>query len=132
MDGERAEPGALVRRSALSLASIVSASLVVSAPCVWFATKDLNSVWWYFLLGVAWLSWGGLFVALEYGGYFVMRHYLARVLLWCERRAPWDYVGFLDAAVDRIFMRRIGGGYIFVHRMLMEYLAGGTSTAWER
>ena len=28
-----------------------------------------------------------------------------------------------DHCVDRIFLRRVGGGYIFVHRLLMEHFA---------
>jgi hypothetical protein len=28
--------------------------------------------------------------------------------------APFDY------AADRIFLRKVGGGYIFIHRMLMD------------
>ncbi len=36
---------------------------------------------------------------------------------------PWDYVRFLDYATDRIFLRRVGGGYIFVHRLLLEHFA---------
>jgi hypothetical protein len=36
---------------------------------------------------------------------------------------PWNYVGFLDYAADRIFLRKVDGGYIFIHRMLMEYFA---------
>jgi hypothetical protein len=30
---------------------------------------------------------------------------------------------FLDHHVDSIFLRRVGGGYIFVHRLLMEHFA---------
>ena len=30
---------------------------------------------------------------------------------------------FLDYCVDPIFLRRLGGGYIFVHRLLMEHFA---------
>ncbi len=26
-------------------------------------------------------------------------------------------------ATDRIFLRKVGGGYIFIHRVLMEYFA---------
>jgi len=26
-------------------------------------------------------------------------------------------------AADRIFLRKVGGGYIFIHRMVMEYFA---------
>ena len=32
-------------------------------------------------------------------------------------------VPFLDHCVDLIFLRRVGGGYIFIHRLLMEPFA---------
>mgnify|MGYP001266172194 CR=1 FL=1 len=32
-------------------------------------------------------------------------------------------ISFLDHCVDLIFLRRVGGGYIFVHRLLMEHFA---------
>jgi hypothetical protein len=37
--------------------------------------------------------------------------------------APWKYVEFLDDAADRILLRKVGGGYIFAHRLLMEWFA---------
>ena len=36
---------------------------------------------------------------------------------------PWDYAKFLDHAAERILLRKVGGGYIFIHRMLLEYFA---------
>jgi hypothetical protein len=33
------------------------------------------------------------------------------------------FFNFLDHCVDLIFLRRVGGGYIFVHRLLMEHFA---------
>jgi hypothetical protein len=36
---------------------------------------------------------------------------------------PWNYARFLDYAVDRIFLQKVGGGYIFIHRLLMEHFA---------
>ena len=42
--------------------------------------------------------------------------------------APWDYVRFLDHATKRIFLRKVGGGYIFIHRLLQDYFA----ELWER
>jgi hypothetical protein len=49
---------------------------------------------------------------------------------WCIRLilrhygyAPFQYTRFLDYAAERIFLRKVGGGYIFVHRMLLEYFA---------
>ena len=44
--------------------------------------------------------------------------YLAR-----NNLLPWRLVPFLDHCVDLIFLRRVGGGYIFVHRLLMEHFA---------
>jgi hypothetical protein len=37
---------------------------------------------------------------------------------------PRDYVRFLDYAAALIFLRKVGGGYIFVHRLVMEHFAG--------
>jgi hypothetical protein len=36
---------------------------------------------------------------------------------------PFNLVPFLDYAAERIFLRKVGGGYIFIHRYLMEYFA---------
>jgi hypothetical protein len=34
-----------------------------------------------------------------------------------------SHVKFLDYAAERILLRKVGGGYIFIHRMLLEYFA---------
>ncbi len=37
---------------------------------------------------------------------------------------PLDYVRFLDyAAKDLNFLQKVGGGYIFIHRILLEHFA---------
>jgi len=36
---------------------------------------------------------------------------------------PWNYPRFLDYAAKRILLRKVGGGYMFVHRLLLEYFA---------
>ena len=36
---------------------------------------------------------------------------------------PWNYVKFLDYAADRILLRKVGGGYMFIHRMMLEWFA---------
>jgi len=39
-------------------------------------------------------------------------------------RTPLNFVRFLDyAANDLNFLQKVGGGYIFIHRMLLEYFA---------
>jgi hypothetical protein len=32
-------------------------------------------------------------------------------------------VDFLDEAAERLFLRKVGGGYSFVHRRLQDYFA---------
>jgi hypothetical protein len=66
---------------------------------------------------------GGLLGGLSKGGAFCVQHWTTRLLLWCYGYTPRHYVDFLDYAAERIFLRKVGGGYIFVHRMLMEYFA---------
>ncbi len=74
--------------------------------------------------GGSFLAWVGFFFGLEKGGYFLLDHYLTRLLLWRRKRLPWNYVRFLDAAADRVLLRKVGSGYIFIHRMLLDYFAG--------
>jgi MFS family permease len=65
----------------------------------------------------------GLIAGLIGGGLFSLRHFVLRLVLGISGSAPFDYVSFLDYAVERLFLRKIGGGYIFTHHMLMEYFA---------
>ena len=70
---------------------------------------------------------GGLFFGVVSGFIFglraVIQHYNLRFHLWRTHTFPWKAQHFLDDAVDRIFLRRVGGGYSFVHRLLLNYLA---------
>jgi len=65
----------------------------------------------------------GLLVGLWYGGLDVIQHYSLRFLLTIIRYIPWNYSHFLDYAAERIFLRKVGGGYIFIHRLLMDHFA---------
>ena len=63
---------------------------------------------------------GGLGVGLIKGG---LRHLMLSHLLVRNGFAPWENATFLDYATERIFLRKVGGGYIFVHRLLQDYFA---------
>ncbi len=59
-----------------------------------------------------------------FGGLDVLNHYLLRWLLYLFGLAPLNYVHFLDyAAKDLNFLQKVGGGYIFIHRILLEHFA---------
>jgi membrane protein CcdC involved in cytochrome C biogenesis len=65
----------------------------------------------------------GSIFGMVFGGNSVIHHYTLRFTLRCKNLFPKNLVAFLDYATDRIFLRKVGGGYVFVHRMLMEYFA---------
>jgi hypothetical protein len=80
----------------------------------------MNSV-----LGVAWLValCGWLVIWAATGGLTLLRHYLLRGLLAKSQTFPWQARHFLDDATARVLLRRVGGGYGFVHRRLLDYFA---------
>ncbi len=65
----------------------------------------------------------GIIAASLYGGIDVIQHYTLRLMLWLQGTTPRHYIHFLDYAADRIFLQKVGGGYIFVHRLLLEHFA---------
>jgi hypothetical protein len=79
----------------------------------------------FFGLG-AWLQVGlfvGLIAMLGFGLGAFFQHFALRFWLWRTGSLPWDYPRFLDYAADRILLRKVGGGYIFIHRLLLDYFA---------
>lgn len=55
------------------------------------------------------------------GGLAVIQHAILRRLLARQSYLPWNLPRFLDHCADLVFLRKVGGGYIFVHRLLLEY-----------
>lgn len=70
-----------------------------------------------------------LFVGAIYGGSNVIKHYLLRLILWYKGKFPGACILFLDYAVGLVLVRKVGGGYIFTHRLLQEYFANHVSGA---
>ena len=70
---------------------------------------------------------GALLICMLTGGLAAFRHYIIRFLLWRSRMFPGIASQFLDDATARILLRRIGGGYSFVHRLLLDHLADATA-----
>ncbi|GAC1633059.1 MAG: hypothetical protein NVS4B11_34160 [Ktedonobacteraceae bacterium] len=64
-----------------------------------------------------------LSIGLVYGGVAFLQHLNLRLLFWFTRQMPWNYTRFLDYAAEHLLLRRVGGGYIFIHRFLLEYFA---------
>lgn len=57
------------------------------------------------------------------GGKAFLQHCIVRGVLALSGCAPWRYKSFLDTMTKRLFLRRNGSGYRFVHQLLRDYLA---------
>ncbi|MEM8808972.1 MAG: protein kinase [Cyanobacteria bacterium P01_G01_bin.38] len=71
-----------------------------------------------------WAASGLAFGFAAGGGEAVVKHGILRLMLWLSGKTPWNYAKFLNYAAERIFLQKVGGGYIFVHRLLLEHFAG--------
>lgn len=68
------------------------------------------------------LLFGGL-AALWHGGLDLVQHGVLRLTLYATGLGPLNFAQFLDYSNERIFLRRAGGGYIFISSLLMEHFA---------
>lgn len=63
----------------------------------------------------------GLFVAANFGGFPIVSHLALRLLLIFAKSVPLRLVFFLNCAVEQNLLYRVGGGYMFIHRLLRDY-----------
>lgn len=77
--------------------------------------------------GVIWGIMFGFIFGLMLGSslptLYLTMYYATLILIVYRGYLPFQLVPFLNHCVDLIFLRRVGGGYIFVHRLLMEHFA---------
>ncbi len=77
-------------------------------------------------LSIALLS--ALLIGLPNGGIACIQYEILQLLLRRAGSIPRQYRCFLDYAVERILLHKVGGGYIFVHRLLLEHFASSLAT----
>ncbi|GAB1822463.1 NACHT domain-containing protein [Herbidospora sp. RD11066] len=59
-----------------------------------------------------------------YGGRALAGYWLTRVMLTRDGVAPAVYARFFELAVARMLVHKVGGGWLFTHRLLLEHFAG--------
>jgi hypothetical protein len=103
----------------LSFRNAVVAALISGlslALITWLVTQDeLRALFTGLLIA--------LFALLLFGLSNFTKHYLVRLLLSVKNRVPWRFVQFLDYSANLVLLLKVGGGYIYMHRMLQEYFA---------
>jgi len=75
------------------------------------------------VLGLSFGVWAAFYMALWFGALDFLKHYLLRNILVLAGNLPRNFRGFLNYGVKLNILQRVGGGYIFVHRLLLEYFA---------
>ncbi|NET29406.1 AAA-like domain-containing protein [Okeania sp. SIO1I7] len=90
---------------------------LVGAIVMSLAAKLLD---WYF---IAWGQYGLIFGLAVGGGEACVKHFILRIILYINNYIPWNYTRFLNYATQLIFLQKVGGGYIFIHRLLLEHFA---------
>ncbi len=78
----------------------------------------ISSEYSYFILSVIYLA-----TLPFYGGLDFIKHWILRLILAGTKVLPFRLIYFLDQSTDLIFLRKVGGGYIFTHRLLQEQFA---------
>ncbi|MBD2093574.1 caspase family protein [Trichocoleus sp. FACHB-591] len=106
-------------RNALWIAIIVFVPILLTGT-VWGLVKQSS-------LGIG-LSFGltfalplALATGLAKGGIVCLQHLILRILLYRQGVLPWNYSRFLNDAADRYLLHRVGGAYIFMHPLLLDY-----------
>jgi hypothetical protein len=124
---KKLEPNQGIWKSARNALTVgLMAGLMVGS-IGWLMTGPIG---WLMVGSIGWLMTGpiggltaGLIGGLIYGGAACLRHFSLRLMLYRMGYIPWNYARFLDYAAERLFLQKVGGGYIFVHRMLLEHFA---------
>lgn len=120
-------PNEGIRRSAKNglltglLAGLLTGLVVLVILLAFGQSNWLLSNW--LINGLPYGSTVGLIFGLIFGLGAAIQHYTLRFWLWRTHTFPWRVHRFLDDAVACILLRRVGGGYSFVHRLLMDHLA---------
>ncbi len=96
---------------------------------------------WHFGEATTGLAMGVWFGLMPFGGTSVTMHYVVRLTLAWEGALPFPLsdrklVAFLNAMRDRLLLKGNGGGWVFIHRELLDFLAtepfGPTPSAVEQ
>ena len=121
--------GILLSRQNAILIGLIAGAIGVLFISLFFGVFEVQKFGWTIGVTIGSVSglivgpMGGLIVALWYGGLDIIGHYTLRLILVIRGHTPRNYAHFLDYAVDRIFLQKVGGGYRFIHRLLLEHFA---------
>ncbi|MBF2002889.1 MAG: protein kinase [Synechococcales cyanobacterium M58_A2018_015] len=120
----KTKPNQGMRRTALSAAIGGVIGGVTVALLIGLGYGSLLGPGYGIMYGLSYGLLGGLLAGFLFaGGQACVKHWVLRRQLYRQGNIPWDYSQFLDEMTARVFLQKVGGGYIFIHRLLMEHFA---------
>ena len=113
-------------RTTFRMVSLISIGMAVSTVIAFVVLALIMdiAIWRGIALGVGFgMGFIGYAIWASLGGIGIYRHWMLRQTLTRQGYLPANLAHFLDYASTLILMRKVGGGYIFMHRYLLEYFA---------
>lgn len=62
-------------------------------------------------------------IAFWSGAMEITNHFILRLILFATAELPWPHQEFLDYAADCVLLRKVGGQYIFIHRLMLDHFS---------
>jgi energy-coupling factor transporter ATP-binding protein EcfA2 len=89
----------------------------------WLSTHPESWIIWFKLRLIAASCVTGFFFGLNSAGIACVQHLSLRIVLTLKGYLPFNYARFLDNASERALLRKVGGGYMFMHPLLQEHFS---------
>lgn len=115
----KAFPNQGIKLSLKNSLTVLSILGVLLAPLPWL-TDSADMLLFFGLFFV-------LSIALNRGGSAVVKHYALRLILCLTGSTPFQFISFLDHCAKLVFLKKVGGGFMFIHRTLLDYFASLSS-----
>ena len=125
---QKLQPRHWLRRSLLN-ASLAGIAITCTAALVFLPWAFLPDSSWSVAITLFNCCQLGIAAAVWYGVFDAIQHRTLRSMLARRGCIPPDLPRFLDHAARLIFLQKVGAGYLFVHRQLLEYFSERQSGA---
>lgn len=118
-------PNQAIKRTANYSLIFALAGGIIFLPMTWVMDQFVISEQGYGLGIENMIFWWsrGLLIGWLIFGIIAIQHFILRIILFIRGAIPWNYARFLDWCSNQLLLQRVGRGYIFVHRSLMEHFA---------
>lgn len=119
----KTKPNQGIRLTLKNGAMVLMLAMVILGAIAWAIFSVSSSVLGSFVSGLILGFSNGLIIGLNRGLATVIKHYSLRLFFCFYKKTPLKFIPFLDYCAKLILLKKVGGGYIFIHRMLQEHFA---------